>query len=340
MKRRSYIVNKAGSLNNLEKEEGTLPPKNPGEVTIRIHAIGLNFADIFAIKGLYSATPKGNFTPGLEFAGDVIETDDNNTFNKGDKVMGVTRFGAYTNYINHEPQYLRKLPNGWDYDDGAAFPVQALTAYYALIPLGDIQNGQTVLINSAAGGVGIWANRIAKLFDAFTIGTVGNESKFKILEDEGYNKYFARAKNYKEQLLEVLSERKLNLALDSIGGRILQDSYDVLASTGRVITYGSAQFTQQNKRPNYLKLLSLYLQRPRFDPMKMVTDNKSIMAFNLIWLYQEMDLLKKTFDGLINLNLERPLIGHRFSFEEMKEALLEFQTGNTVGKVVVTVESD
>ena len=88
--------------------------------------------------------------------------------------MGVTRFGAYATALNIDARYVLPLPKGWDMAEGCAYLVQVLTAYYGLLRLGDLQRGQAVLIHSAAGGVGIWANRIAKAYGAYTVGTVGS----------------------------------------------------------------------------------------------------------------------------------------------------------------------
>ncbi|MFM8487191.1 MAG: alcohol dehydrogenase catalytic domain-containing protein, partial [Bacteroidota bacterium] len=120
-----------------------------------------NFADVFAIWGLYGATPEGSFTPGLEYAG-VVERvgSDISHLKPGDRVMGVTRFGAYTTHLNIDARYAIPLPQGWNFEQGAAYLVQTLTAYYGMVHLGAMQKNQAVLIHSAAGGVGLQAVQI------------------------------------------------------------------------------------------------------------------------------------------------------------------------------------
>ena len=98
--------------------------------------------------------------------------------------MGVTRFGGYATHLNIGSAYIYNLPSAWSYAEGAGFIAQSLTAYYALFPLGNLQEGNTVLIHSAAGGVGIYANRIAKKYKAYTIGSIGNSSKIETLKTE------------------------------------------------------------------------------------------------------------------------------------------------------------
>ena len=172
IKRISYKL-KAGNVKNLKQVQETLPDPASHEVTIKVKAIGLNFADVFAIWGLYSAIPEGEFIPGLEYSGVILEVgDDVRNLKIGDRIMGVTRFGAYTTHLNIDHRYVIPIPQDWDFATGAGFLVQVLTAYYGLIKLGDLQENQTVLIHSGAGGVGLLANKIAKKYNAFTIGSI------------------------------------------------------------------------------------------------------------------------------------------------------------------------
>jgi alcohol dehydrogenase len=336
---RSFVVTKAGSLKNLRLQQQTLSFPAPNEVTIAVEAIGLNYADIFAIKGLYSATPKGTFVPGLEYAGQVVQVGETvKHLRVGDKIMGVTRFGAYTTHLNVDARYVIALPQGWSFAQGAAFPVQVLTAYYALVPLANLQKGQTVLIHSGAGGVGILANRIAKRLGAYTIGVVGSASKLKVLQKEGYDGIVLRSAQFKAHVEKALQGRELNIVLETTGSKYFYWSYDLLAPQGRLITYGSAHFTTQGDRPNYLKLLWRYLFRPRLSPLKMIPQNKSLMAFNLIWLYEKTDLMRQLLDEIHALELPPPFIGHIFPFEELPQAVKLFQKGQTVGKIIVEVK--
>ena len=129
MKREVYRTPKAGSINDLKRQVEELSAPQPDEVTVKVHAIGLNFADIFAIQGLYSATPKGSFIPGLEYSGEIIEVGkDVQEWKKGDRVMGATKFGGYVTHINSHHRYVTALQESWSYEEGAGFLVQGLTA--------------------------------------------------------------------------------------------------------------------------------------------------------------------------------------------------------------------
>lgn len=177
-----------------DQETETLPPPGPGEVRIRVEAIGLNFADVFTVLGMYDAAPEGvRVIPGLEFSGVVEEIgkgpkkkvskvgrsadgkrnvvvsgessggDDDVSrypYRPGDRVMGVTRFGAYASHLNIATPFIRKMPDDWSFQQGASFVVQALTAWYGLMDLGKGEAGKTVLVHSAAGGVGGFALQV------------------------------------------------------------------------------------------------------------------------------------------------------------------------------------
>ncbi|HEY6436527.1 MAG TPA: zinc-binding dehydrogenase, partial [Ignavibacteriaceae bacterium] len=315
-----------------------IPEPDNNEVSVEVKSIGLNFADLFAIQGLYSATPKGSFIPGLEFSGVVLRIGrDVKDFKVDDKIMGAIRFGGYATHLNIDTRYILKLPGNWSFEEGSAFIVQALTAFYALVELGNIKNYDTVLIHSAAGGVGIYANRIAKKFNAFTIGTIGSESKRNFLFNEGYDDVILRNNDFGKRLKNALGQRELNIVLESIGGKIFSDSFKALAPSGRIIIYGGAQFMSHSSRPNYLNVFYKYLTRPKIDPLSLSNINKSVMGFNLIYLWDRPDELKRMSEKILAMNLEKPFIGKVFSFDHLSEALKYFQTGKSIGKVVVNM---
>lgn len=340
MQRKVYRIDRTGNLKNLTLREESLPDPAPNEVTVNVKAFGLNFADLATVFGFYSATPEGSFIPGLEYAGVIEKTgSDVNGFKEGDKVMGITRFGGYVTKLNIDPQYIVTLPVSWSFEEGASYLVQVLTAYYALFPLGDLREGYNVLIHSAAGGVGLWANRIAKNYNAFTIGTIGSPAKRSLLEKEGYDRIIVRSGNFKEDLKNTLDGRELNLVLDSIGGKILMDGYETLASMGRLVTYGSARYMTPGDKPNMFKMILQYIRRPRIDPQKMPTENKSVMGFNLIYLYDKAELMHQYLNELFAMDLDKPYIGHSFALEELIEAHRLFLTGKTTGKLVIRTEN-
>lgn len=332
--RQYWQTPKAGNISHLalhSERVGALPDD---KVRVAVRAVGLNFADIFALTGLYSATPQGAFTPGLEFSGVVLECGKNcSQWQPGDRVMGVTRFGGYSTLVDSDPAYLWPLPDDWDFAAGAAYPVQTLTAWYALKTLGNLQPAQHVLIHSAAGGVGLQAMRLARALGGNPVGTVGRADKVALLHSMGFDKVLVREKDFAQQLKR--DQQQFDLVLDGIGGAVQKASFDALNPMGRLVVFGAAEFTPSGQRPDYLRALLRYLRRPRYDVMDMISTNKSVMAFNLIWLWEQNDRMRELMDELDGLDLPVPHVGHQYSFSQAHGALAQLQSGKSTGKVVL-----
>ncbi|RDV16883.1 zinc-binding dehydrogenase [Pontibacter diazotrophicus] len=337
LERQVYRMPKAGSINDLKLLTEQLGQPKANEVCVKVKAVGLNFADIFAMQGLYSATPAGSFIPGLEFSGEITAVGDEvEEWKVGDKVMGATKFGGYVSHINIHHRYVLPLPADWSFEEGAGFLVQGLTAYYALTELGNLQEEMTVLIHSAAGGVGILANRICKKVGAYTIGSVGQANKVDFLQnEESYDAVILRDSLFYDKLKNALGNRSLLLIMECIGGEILEQGWKAMAPMGRMVVYGNASFASHGAKPNYPKLIWKFLRRPKIDPLRLPTQNKSLMGFNLIYLYEQTDMMHDMLSGLQALHLKPQHIGHVYDFEAMHEAIHLFQQGKTIGKVVV-----
>lgn len=339
MKRTVWHTPKAGAIDRLKLHEQTMLKLANGKIRIQVRSVGLNFADIFAITGLYSATPQGAFIPGLEFSGEVIEvaeTGSGHTYKVGDVVMGVTRFGGYASKIDIEPEYLTPLPKDWNFQQGAAYLVQTLTAFYALTELGNIKANQNVLIHSAAGGVGLQAMKLVKAMGANPIGTVGSSTKAEFLKTLGFTEVYVRQKHFDHQLSQ--EKRQFDLVLDGIGGAVQQASFNALKPMGRLVVFGAAEFTPGKNRPNYLKAAWQFLKRPKYDVMDMISENKSVMAFNLIWLWQQVDYLTELIQRMQDYQISAPYVGHEYPFDRAHDALHCLREGQSIGKVVLNIE--
>lgn len=369
----------AGSLDRLRREQQTIPAPGPGEVRVRVAAIGLNFADVFACLGLYSATPQGPFVPGLECAGVVEEVGPPRehagpdravadarmgesrqaaadeagrpsanrpsvNLEPGTPVMVLTRFGGYATAVTVDARYVLPIPEGWSFAEAAAFPVQAITAWYGLVRLGEVERDEVVLVHSAAGGVGLHALRMAAACGARAIATVGHPDKAAFLEREcGIRRDLVivrDARRFASQLdgaLGVIGERGLDLVLDAVLGPFFRPAWRRLRPEGRHVVFGAADFMPSGRRPNWLKLAAQYWRRPKVDPMATIDRNRSLLGFNLIWLFNHADRLPAAFAGARALAAGAAHIGLRVPFQELPAGLRALQSGRTVGKVVVEV---
>jgi alcohol dehydrogenase len=338
-----WRIHRAGSLDRLRRESEELEAPPAGQARVAVAAVGLNFADIAACLGLYSATPKGAFVPGLEFAGAVEAVGEGVTaVAPGDRVIGLTRFGGYATHVNAAARYLQPLPADWTFADGAALPVQAITAWYAISELGACRPGFAVLVQSAAGGVGLNALAILRGMGAHTLATVGHERKAAFLvEHAGLERrqvIVRDRRRFGAQLNDALRANQMNgldLVLDAVAGPFFEPAYRRLRPGGRLVVYGAADLMPSGTGTNWLKLAARYLTRPRIDPINMVSANRSVMGFNLIWLWDEADRLPEAYRALAAYITRPPHIGRRFPFAEAAAAMRYLQSGGSVGKVVL-----
>lgn len=344
--REVWRIDRGGSLDRLTKRSEPLADPCSGEARVRVKAVGLNFADVFACLGLYSATPKGSFVPGLEFAGvvDAVGPSTSCAFVAGDAVIGMIRFGAYATALNADVRALRRIPDEWSFAEAAAYPVQGLTAWYGLVQIGALSRGDVVLVHSAAGGVGLNALQILQAYDARVVATVGREEKREFLVTQAglrAEQVIVRDRRsfgaQLERALESLNAKGFDLVFDAVAGPFLLPAYERLQPEGRLVVYGAADFMPPGARPNPLRLGLRYLRRPRIDPLQMMSENRSVMGFNLIWLWDQVDRLPRAYEALDRLIRTPPFVGRRFAFDEAPAAMRYLQSGESMGKVVLEV---
>jgi synaptic vesicle membrane protein VAT-1 len=345
----------AGSLARLARVDEPLAPPGPGEARVRVEAIGLNFADVFACLGLYSATPTGAFVPGLECAGTVeslgpprpapdASSAPQYAAQVGDRVMVLTRFGGYATALNADTRYLLPVPGEWSFAEAAAFPVQAITAWYGLVQLGGLRAGHSALIHSAAGGVGLHALSIVERVGARAIATVGREDKAAFLgRSRGISREHVIVRDrrrFGQQLdaaLAAIGATGFDVVLDAVAGPYVMPALRRVRPEGRYVIFGAADFMPAGVRPNWARLAWQYLTRPRLDPLRLIDRNRGVLGFNLIWLFAGAERLPEAIAGVRRLVGAAPHIGARFSFDELPHALAALQSGTTTGKVIVEV---
>jgi NADPH:quinone reductase-like Zn-dependent oxidoreductase len=349
MLRQVWRIDKAGSLDRLRLQDEALPEPAPGAARVRVETVGLNFADVFACLGLYSATPAGAFIPGLEYAGTIEGfgpgTEARTDLRVGDRVVGLTRFGGYATALNAGVEFLRRSPDGWSAAQAAAWPVQGLTAWYALRPIGAVEAGDVVLVQSAAGGVGLQALDIIDSLGGRAVAVVGHENKRRFLmEHRGLDPariVLRDPRRFAAQLdaaLAAMGADGFDCVLDAVLGETFRPAFDRLRPEGRYALFGAAEFMSPSSRPNYLSLAWRYLRRPRLDPLAMISANRGLLAFNLIWLWERAERLPVAYQELEGLQTRPPHVGEVIPFARAPEAMRCLQSGRTIGKVVLSTE--
>lgn len=340
--RKRIIVDKPGSYDTFRYDEIPIHDPGPGEVQVEVKACGINFADVSVRLGLYrAARDLYPLCPGLEFAGVVKATGPGvEGFTPGNRVFGACRFGGYTTAINSPAEHLWPLPEAWSFERGATFPVAYLTAYYALHHVGHVRESDRVLIHSAAGGVGIALLHLLKMNGNMSVGVVGHSDKVDVAKEAGSTFVIDKGTQDLWQKAEELSPEGYDIILDANGASTLKGSYDHLAPAGRLLIYGFASMFSHSGRKNILKLLWYYLKTPRFNPFDLTGANKTISGFNLIYLFDKVNLFRDFMQTLLIYDTEGqlPLAPiTTFPFEDVVSAHKAIESGRSVGKLVLVV---
>jgi NADPH:quinone reductase-like Zn-dependent oxidoreductase len=292
--------------------------------------------------GLYEAA-KGAYPicPGLEFAGVVRRTGSQvYRFRSGDRVLGASRFGAYATVINSPVEHLWPLPDTWDFTRGAAFPVVYLTAYYGLHHVGNLRKSDEVLVHSAAGGVGTALLHLLKINGNMSVGVVGRSRKAAAATEAGASFVIDKASQKLWREAEKISTEGFDMILDANGASTLRGSYRHLKPAGRLLIYGFTSMFARSGRKNWPKLIWYYLNTPRFSPYDLTGNNKTISGFNLIYLFDKVDLFHQALATLFEWETKglipaMPLAA--FSFKEVAKAHRAIESGESIGKLVLSV---
>src|ERR687895_387904 len=217
---KALVITEHGPPDVLRVQERPDPEPGPGELRIRVRAAGVNFADLLGRVGLYPDAPKPPCVVGYEVAGDVDAVGEGvEGLEEGQRVMGACRFGGYAQLAVASADAVLPLPDGWSYSEGAAMPVTYATAYAGLVRWGGLRVGERVLIQTAAGGVGIAATQIAKLVGAEVYGTA-SASKHDAIRGFGVDHPIDyRSKDFADEVRRIAGEKHpLDLAFDAVGG--------------------------------------------------------------------------------------------------------------------------
>ncbi|MEA2330788.1 MAG: hypothetical protein QOH58_926 [Thermoleophilaceae bacterium] len=336
---RALVITEHGPPEVLRVQERPDPQPGPGQVRVRVRAAGINFADLLARVGLYPEAPKPPCVIGYEIAGQVDAVGAGvDAFEVGERVMGACRFGGYAELAVTGATSLVRLPADWSFAEGAAMPVTYATAYAALIRYGSLHAGERVLIQAAAGGVGIAATQIAKLVGAEVYGTA-SPAKHEAIRSFGVDHPIDyRGKDVAKEVRRIAGERQpLDLAVDAIGGRSFRKSFALLRPGGRLVCFGVSGM-QAGERRSPLRALRTLAETPRHSALRLMSQSKSVIGLNMLTLWdskQSLDEYIEPLSGWLEQGELRPVVAQRFPLEEGPAAHRFMHERRNVGKVVL-----
>lgn len=340
---RRVVVRHAGGWDKLELEEAPDPSPGEGEVLVRTEAVGVNYADVIVRMGLYESARKyvgWPITPGFEFAGTIAAVGRGVTDVKtGARVFGLTRFGGYATHVVVPRDQVLPVPRTMTASEAAAFPAVYLTAWYALFELAAVKPGMRVLVHSAAGGVGSALLQLSRVARCTAVGVVGSAAKVEVARALGAHAVIDKSHEDLWRLARRHAPEGYDAVFDANGVETLKSSYEHLAAPGRLVVYGFATMLPRGRgKPSWRKLAVDWLRTPRFDPLRMTNDNRSVMGFNLSYLFERKEALLPALERLVGWVEDGSLAPPRVTelpLDQVASAHRAIESGTTTGKLVL-----
>ncbi len=319
---KAIVFDKIGGPEVMKLGEVPKPQPAPGTVLIRNRAAGINFADTLFRQGQYLVAPKLPDTPGLEAAGEIEALGQGVSGLRAGMRVAALGSKAYAEYMLAPAAQIIPLPDSVSFEEGAAFPVQTLTAWHMLHTAHRTAPGQTVLVHSAAGGVGIVAIQIAKAAGARVIGTVSNEAKMKLAKQYGADEVINYASgDFAAETMKLTGGRGVDLILDAVGGPTLTKGLTCLAPFGHLILYG-----RSGGVPEPLNLFSLFERSIKVSGFVLYTAN-AVPDVMRRGIEESFKLMR---DGKLKM-----LVGKSFPLAQAAEAHRFMESRASVGKLVL-----
>ena len=308
----------------LRLEQVPDPKPKPGQALVRVRFAGVNFADTLFHEGRYLLQPELPDTPGLEASG-VVEALGPGAAGVavGQRVAFLHR-RTYAELVSVPVSQLIALPDELSFEQGAAFPVQALTAYHLLHTAHRIERGHTVLVHAAAGGVGHLLVQMARDAGATVYGTTSNAEKARLVREAGADAVILYTEtDFVEELRRLTDGRGVDLILDAVGRDTFHKGLEALAPFGHLVSYGIA-----SGAPRFINAMTLYERSLR------------ISAFVLYTALADPALNERGISAVISAIRDGRLelrIGGRWPLEQAAEAHRRLRERSTSGKLLLEV---
>jgi NADPH:quinone reductase len=320
---KALVITRFGGLEVLELQEVADPQPSPEQVLVNVEAGGLNFADLMTTQGGYATTPKPPLTAGREFAGRVTSGDENASDER--RVMGYTQWAAFAEKTVVQRNLIWPVPDGWTAEQGAAFPVNFFTAYFAYWKAGLLnQPGARVLIHAVAGGVGTAAVQIGKILGIEMYGTSSSDEKLARVSELGLQHGINyKQRDYVEAIKDLTRGEGVDAVFEMLGGEHVAKSVRCVRDFGRVIVYGAATG-----------------ETPQLDTRILYAKGASVHGLWLSYLSGNRPLMESAWKQLsewIAAGKLHPVIGKVFPLEQAREAYTLMQQGKNYGKIVLKI---
>jgi NADPH2:quinone reductase len=319
---KAVVIDKLGGPEVMKIAEVPKPEVKPGTVLIKVRAAGINFADTLFRQGQYVIQPQLPDTPGLEAAGEIEAVGAGViNFRPGQRVAALGS-KMYAEYALAPATQVIPIPDSLSFENAAAVPVQVLTAWHMLHTAHHTSPGQTVLVHSAAGGVGIVAVQIAKAAGARVIGTVSSDSKAALAKEYGADDVINYStKDFSVEANRITGGRGVDLILDAVGATTLDKGFTCLAPFGHLILYGRASGPPE-----------------AINPFRLFDKSVKVSGFTLYTVAAVPEAMRRGIEESFKLIAQgkvKLLVGKSFPLADAAEAHRFMESRQSTGKLVL-----
>ncbi len=296
------------------------PEPNDDQVLIRVRAAGVSFPEVLQTRGLYQLQPELPFVPGSEVAGEVVSAPEGSGLAPGDRVVALVILGGFAEHAVTQVDMVFPLPDSLSFEQGAAIPLNYMTAHFALVARGNMIEGESVLVHGAAGGIGTASIQVAKAFGAGrVIAVTSTPEKGEIATAAGADEVVL-ADGFKDT---VKGAGGVDIVVDPVGGDRFTDSLRCLKEDGRLLVIGFAAGDIPEVRVNRLLL-----------------NNVSVVGVGWgAYVYTRQGYVGGQWDALLphlTSGAINPPVGATFDLDAASDALLTLDERRATGKVLLT----
>ena len=332
------LVRRGAADKAFKIQEQERPTPKPHELLIKVDAFGLNYADVMARLGKYEDAPALPAVLGYDVVGYVEAVGSDVTdFQVGQRVAGMTRFGGYAEYAVTDARGTAVISDKMPIGVALALTTQCITAYYAAYEMVRLHEGDHVLIQAAAGGVGTALVQIAKERGCTVYGTASTH-KLDYLKEQGVDHPIDyRTTDFAKVIKKIRGDAGLDVVFDSVGGSSVKKGYKLLGSGGRLVAYGAAKLSDTGY--NIFKLLGVVLGFGIYSPISFLRPSKGMIGVNMLRIADDRpEVLSRCLKEVVKLaesGILRPTIGGEFSADKIGEAHELLGSRKSIGKIIV-----
>lgn len=333
----AVLVRKGDAHKAFEIREMEKPSPLAGQVLIEVEGFGLNFADVMARQGLYDDAPPMPSVIGYEVVGRISELGaDVTDLEVGQRVVALTRFGGYAEFAVTDQRAAVPISDDMDFGVACALATQYGTAYYSAYEMAPLFEGNHVLVQAAAGGVGTALVQMAKLKGCTVYGTAGSDKKLEYLREQGVDfPINYRKQDFYEVIKKERGEAGLDVVFDSIGGKSVKKGFKLLGAGGRLVSYGVATRSGKSRFNDILMLIGFGL----YSPIAFLQNSKGMVGVNMLRIADHRpETLKRCMTNVAQLVMDgqlSPTVGGKYSYKQLAEAHSHLENRKSIGKLAV-----